>query len=739
MKHKHLNKIGRIIAATALMLFTHSVTQAQILFSAGSPYTQNFDSLASSGSTVTWTDNSTLVGWYASKSKVATTSYTVGAGAGNAGALYSFGTNGVNAITDRALGSVCSGTPGNIAYGVRFQNDTALAITNITIVFTGEQWRNGGNTSAQSLAFTYRKSSSAITDSDAANTATWIAATNFSSPTVGATATALDGNAPANRKVISVNLTGVIVAPGEEIFFRWYDVDDSGNDHGMGIDDLSVSYTTVAPDNNPPSISQNPTDLTVIAGNNARFSVTAAGQSPLTYQWYITNSVQNDPIGGATDSILNLATVLTNATSGYYVIVANGLGSATSSVANLTVIGAVATNIAYLHTLHDANYALTDTNTLFQIDGIVTTPVNMVTGTSVYSFFVQDGSGRGIDVFHRGGFAPNNLPGVGQHVRVTGPLASFNGLIEFSPIGGNPAHSIEVLDDGATQPLPTPYYLSVSAMASPATLFDLQGTYLVVSNVFLVPTNSTFISATASTVVLTNSSGTLPVVLLNPASATDPQGQTVPAYATSIKGVLGQYDPSSPFTSGYQLNLTLYSDIEVGTPPAPAPTISAFTNALTSLVVTNLTLTNGAISPELYFSIDDQGGPGGLVVGSASSNPSVANTATMNVSGNLYVLQVASTGIGTAKVDVIVTDSASVSTTNSVYVTVIPTSVSLNTQLVGGSGPSSLVLSWDVSAYALQSSTNVAGPYVNVPGATSPYTNNYTDSQRYFRLIYTAP
>jgi hypothetical protein len=42
------------------------------------------------------------------------------------------------------------------------------------------------------------------------------------------------------------------------------------------------------------------------------------------------------------------------------------------------------------------------------------------------------------------------------------------------------------------------------------------------------------------------------------------------------------------------------------------------------------------------------------------------------------------------------------------------------------------VITWDLPGM-LQSSTNVAGPYVDVPGATSPYTNS-SAAQLYFRV-----
>jgi len=44
-----------------------------------------------------------------------------------------------------------------------------------------------------------------------------------------------------------------------------------------------------------------------------------------------------------------------------------------------------------------------------------------------------------------------------------------------------------------------------------------------------------------------------------------------------------------------------------------------------------------------------------------------------------------------------------------------------------------LILSWS-GAFTLQSATNVTGTYVDVTGATSPYTNNMTATRQYFRL-----
>lgn len=240
-----------------------SASHAQILLSGGLTYSQNFDSLASSTTTTTvpWADNTTLPGWYASRAYTAGTtsaygpyaytSYRVSGGELNTGWLYSYGTNGVNAITDRALGSLSSGTPKTNVFGVRLQNDTGGILGNVTVSYTGEQWRNGGNTAVQMLGFSYQVSSTPFTSpisADILGSPAWtsVAALNFLSPTTGASAVALDGNAAANRTVFSPTLlSGVTLNPGDEIFIRWLDIDDSGNDHALAVDDFSVSLSAV--------------------------------------------------------------------------------------------------------------------------------------------------------------------------------------------------------------------------------------------------------------------------------------------------------------------------------------------------------------------------------------------------------------------------------------------------------------------------------------------------------------
>ena len=99
--------------------------------SLSSSYSQDFNTLATSGTTNAWTDDSTISGWYSTR-----TVYIANAGTTTNGALYSFGTG---TATERALGSIASGSTGTIRYGARFTNDTGNIITSITVSYTGEQ------------------------------------------------------------------------------------------------------------------------------------------------------------------------------------------------------------------------------------------------------------------------------------------------------------------------------------------------------------------------------------------------------------------------------------------------------------------------------------------------------------------------------------------------------------------------------------------------------------------------
>ncbi len=83
-----------------------------------------------------------------------------------------------------------------------------------------------------------------------------------------------------------------------------------------------------------PTITQQPADLTVTAGQPASFTVAATGTAPLSYRWQRNGS----DIAGATGTAYSIAsTLLADSGATFRAVVSNGAGSATSNSATLTV------------------------------------------------------------------------------------------------------------------------------------------------------------------------------------------------------------------------------------------------------------------------------------------------------------------------------------------------------------------------------------------------------------------
>jgi hypothetical protein len=84
-----------------------------------------------------------------------------------------------------------------------------------------------------------------------------------------------------------------------------------------------------------PTISVQPVDVNIIAGNTVTFAVTAAGYAPLQYQWYFN---MNTPLDGQTNASLTIPNVQTSNNGGYSVIITNSVGAITSRVATLDAV-----------------------------------------------------------------------------------------------------------------------------------------------------------------------------------------------------------------------------------------------------------------------------------------------------------------------------------------------------------------------------------------------------------------
>ncbi len=253
----------RILAIAALSVSTLLSASARGQASyAGGQYLQNFDGLPSSGTSLTFTGSafydlgsisSSLAGVQISRnaSATGTTALAVSNGASNSGAIFSFGATG---DSNRALGSVASNSsPGAAStsywyYGIALTNNSGATLNTFSLSYDGEQWRNGGNTAVQSLAFSYNVGASGLSVASAGFVP--VSSLNFNSLQNTTVAAALDGTAAGNRTAgITASISGLTWNPGDTLVLRWADVNDAGNDHGLAIDNVTFSATgsTFAP------------------------------------------------------------------------------------------------------------------------------------------------------------------------------------------------------------------------------------------------------------------------------------------------------------------------------------------------------------------------------------------------------------------------------------------------------------------------------------------------------------
>jgi hypothetical protein len=238
----------RSIILTIAVLLISLMAGAQVTMTTSGSYFQNFDGLVNSGSAA-WLDNATLANWFGQRTGTGTT-IIASDGSSNTGGLYSFGTG---TATDRALGSIGSSGAGNLAWGVLLYNNSGTTITDISVTYIGEEWRNGGGTGVpNTAAFYYLVSPTTITNLQPNNNSAWTAVTalDFTSPVYSTTISPLDGNAAANRLLIGpVSLSSLSVPDGSYIMLKWDDPNHPSNDHGLSIDSLTIAWTVTVPSN----------------------------------------------------------------------------------------------------------------------------------------------------------------------------------------------------------------------------------------------------------------------------------------------------------------------------------------------------------------------------------------------------------------------------------------------------------------------------------------------------------
>jgi hypothetical protein len=217
---------------------------AQIIMTQTGTYFQDFNSLSKTGSVNAWVDNQTLLGWYWQCGTVgAPVTYFSDDGTSPYVGKRCYGTTN---DADRAIGGLCDINDNPFAYGLKLYNASSQNISNLSVGYTGEQWRVNSNSSVQQIKFYYK----ITTDPDVQFTLspgvygwTSVLALNFVGPKKG-TAMVLNGNDPSNRQIIPDYTIPVInVPPGSYIYLRWNDSQETGGEHGLAIDDITVKWT----------------------------------------------------------------------------------------------------------------------------------------------------------------------------------------------------------------------------------------------------------------------------------------------------------------------------------------------------------------------------------------------------------------------------------------------------------------------------------------------------------------
>jgi uncharacterized repeat protein (TIGR01451 family) len=436
-----------VLLLSLSLLGGDALAQCVSLTTLGSASTQNFNTLSNTaGST---TNNLTITGWFLNEVGGGTRDneqYAVDTGGSNTGDTFSYGPAG---NTERALGALQSGTLIS-TIGACYTNNTGATITSLAVAYTGEQWRIGNIALARDDRYDFQVSLNAT---DLA-TGTWTNhdTLDFTNPikTAGAAA-ALDGNAAANRTAISATVGSLSIANGATFWIRWNDLNASGADDGLAIDDFSLTPQAV-----PPLPTLNISDVALAEGDppgveTFTFAVTLtapAGPGGVTFDIATADGTAQDDNPATEDNdyvpiSLTGQTIPMGSTGPYNFSITINRDTTTEPnetfFVNVTsLVGGSAGDVQGQGTLNNDDVTLTPIHDIqgpggsSPIVGASVSTRGIVTGVRNNGFFIQEpdagvdadpATSEGVLVFTNA--APPAAAVVGALVQVTGTVAEF--------------------------------------------------------------------------------------------------------------------------------------------------------------------------------------------------------------------------------------------------------------------------------------------------------------------------
>ena len=314
------------IALLLTTLVAVTAARAQInITSANFTYSQDFNSLDASA-----TNSSNLpTGWAIKEtgtSASANNMYRSGYGSSNAGDVYSFGDS---ASTDRALGSIASGTNAT-SFGAKFMNTSTDTVKKFVISHRLEQWRVGDTINKPDTTYFYYSTiADSVGDTVAAN---WTEIPGLMLNSLVTVSTSTAGNALAGNTAgnfgTKADSFAVTVSPGQHLIIKWVDKNCTGSDDGLAIDDVNIAFrgTGAAGVADTKFISM---PLTILGSGSANqmtvgFTATEAGKYSLEVYDITGRMLHNESVNAATGTQRYTVTGMNLAAGLYIVKLSNG-------------------------------------------------------------------------------------------------------------------------------------------------------------------------------------------------------------------------------------------------------------------------------------------------------------------------------------------------------------------------------------------------------------------------------
>ncbi len=378
---------------------------------------------------------------------------------------------------------------------------------------------------------------------------------------------------------------------------------DSGGTYGTPVGKTgTVQYGTVVI---APSLTTQPSSVTVTVGASVSFTVAATGTTPLTYQWQKGGSA----IAGATSATYALASAATTDAGSYTCVVSNSGGSVTSNAATLAVNAAVAPSF----TTQPASTTVTTGSTVtFTVAASGTAPLmyqwqkngTAISGATAASFTIasvatSDAGSYTCTVSNSVGNVTSNAATLTVNAAVVAPAITTQPASASVNVGGSITFTVAA---SGTAPLTYQWYQGVGpisgataasyAIAS-AQVADAAGYRCVVSN--------SAGSATSNVATLTVATPAVaPAITTQPASVTVTVGGTA-AFSVAASGTTPlayQWQKGGASIAGATAATLTLTNVQGGDAGSYACRVTNGAGTVTSNAAT-LTVSSAAVAPSI--------------------------------------------------------------------------------------------------------------------------------------------